>query len=60
MVEPTHREGKGEEEMNYQMHFDSHPWSKQHRKKAPKDTQKLTTMTFSRAHADTEAAKEEG
>lgn len=46
--------------MNYQMYFDSHPWSKQHREEVPKETQKLTTMTFSRAHADTEAAKEEG
>jgi hypothetical protein len=51
---------KDEEQMNYQMYFDSHPCSKQHREEAPKETQKLTTMTFSRAHVNTEAAKEEG
>jgi hypothetical protein len=46
--------------MNHQMHFDSHPWSKQHREEASKETQMFATMTSSRAHADNDAAKEGG
>jgi hypothetical protein len=60
LVDGRANRGKEEEQMNYQMYFDSHPCSKQHREEAPKETQKLTTMTFSRAHVNTEAAKEEG